>query len=316
MIPYRNALDDQPDTVDHVLVIPASNSRQDWHELDVEIRHGVEALLGSTVSVAVTQMGGFSPGVAARVVTNEGRRAFVKAVETNRNVFSCELHRREARLLGQVPSGGAIPSLIGVHDSPKGVAIITDDIEGRHPALPWDLGELRAVLRALPGVGRLSVDVPTASVALDEFFRGWAALRDDPPPDLNPWCRDRLDVLCEVSDRARAKVEGDALVHLDLRADNVLLQRDGRVRLVDWAHACRGAEWLDAALLLLEVQSFGGIDVDAVLAEYDVARDDVTEVIVAVTGGFLNSARKAVPEDMPTLRAYQRQSADFSLRWA
>jgi hypothetical protein len=60
-------------------------------------------------------------------------------------------------------------------------------------------------------------------------------LAADPPAGLDPWAVDHLEQLTELAGAARSAVAGDSLVHLDVRADNVLLpgrhRRAGRLAL-------------------------------------------------------------------------------------
>ena len=63
----------------------AAGVRLPFEEVPAAVRAWVERALGSVVVSAATQQGGFSPGVAARLVTASGRRAFVKAVGTSLN---------------------------------------------------------------------------------------------------------------------------------------------------------------------------------------------------------------------------------------
>ncbi|MYW06486.1 aminoglycoside phosphotransferase family protein, partial [Streptomyces sp. SID3343] len=58
----------------------ASGVRVAWESAPAALRTAVEVRLGAPVVRAVTQVGGFSPGVATRVELADGRRAFVKAV--------------------------------------------------------------------------------------------------------------------------------------------------------------------------------------------------------------------------------------------
>ena len=58
---------------------PAAGMRLAWPLVPAGLRQAVEQRLGGRVVEAVTQPGGFSPGVAARLKTATGKRAFVKA---------------------------------------------------------------------------------------------------------------------------------------------------------------------------------------------------------------------------------------------
>lgn len=118
---------------------PAANARIPWSALPARIRAEVERRLGSPVVDARTQEGGFSPGVAARVVLADGGRAFVKAVSPERNAVTPSVHRREARIVAAIPPGAPVPRLLWtLDDDPDGwVVRAFEDVEGRHPSLPW-----------------------------------------------------------------------------------------------------------------------------------------------------------------------------------
>jgi aminoglycoside phosphotransferase (APT) family kinase protein len=60
----------------------------------------------------------------------------------------------------------------------------------------------------------------------------------------------------------RLAAAGPALLHGDLRADNLLLT-PSRVVAVDWPRACAGAAWVDLLLLLPSVAMQGGPNPEA-----------------------------------------------------
>src|SRR3954466_4793576 len=70
----------------------AEGVRLPYYDLPVQIRAWVEAALGSRVVSAVTQEGGFSPGVAARLVGADGTRAVVKAGPSPRETALAGTH--------------------------------------------------------------------------------------------------------------------------------------------------------------------------------------------------------------------------------
>lgn len=58
---------------------PATGDRRiPWAEVPAEVRASIEGLLGGKVVGAVSQPGGFSEGLAARLRLADGGRAFVK----------------------------------------------------------------------------------------------------------------------------------------------------------------------------------------------------------------------------------------------
>src|SRR6185437_5917666 len=97
------------------------------------VRAAVEGIVGGPVVAAQTQRGGFSPGTADRVRTADGRRAFVKAVSPAQNEFSAVLHRREAVVTAALPGYAPTPRLLGCYDDGDWVALVLEDIDGRHP---------------------------------------------------------------------------------------------------------------------------------------------------------------------------------------
>ncbi|CCH20466.1 Aminoglycoside phosphotransferase (modular protein) [Micromonospora lupini str. Lupac 08] len=238
-------------------------TRIGWGDLPAAVRSAVEGIIGDRVIEAVSQPGGFSPGTADRVRTATGRRAFVKAVSPAQNPDSPVMHRAEARTSGALPTTAPTPRLLGCHDDGEWVALVFSDVNGRHPTTPWRADELTGVLNALEAMAVALTPspvahVPAAADLLAGDFAGWHRIAADPPPRLDPWVRAHLDHLRHAADEGVAALTGDTLCHLDVRADNLLLDAAGTVTVVDWPWACRGPAWLDTALLLVNVRLFGG----------------------------------------------------------
>jgi len=318
-------------------MVTASGVRIGWADLPWPVRAAVEDIIGGTVVEARSQSGGFSPGTADRVRTADGRRAFVKAVSADLNEHSPGLHRREARIAAALPAAVPAPRLLGLHDDGAWVALVLEDVEGRSPATPWRADELAPVLAALGDLARVPADLPdlpTATETLGYDLAGWwriaadppatpaepATASDPPPADLHPWTARRLDRLCALADRGVAALTGDSLVHSDVRADNLLLGRDGTVSIVDWPWACRGPAWLDRLLLLVNVRLYGGDhDTGALLAacaeETGADPRDLVAVLAALAGFFADMARRPPPPGLPTVRAFQRAQADAIASW-
>ena len=302
----------------------ASGVRIGWSEMPVDVRAGIEGIVGGRVVEAVSQPGGFSPGTADRVRTADGRRVFVKAVSSALNDHSPVMHRREGQIAAALPESVPAPRFLGRYDDGHWIALVFEDVEGRHPATPWLADELRSVLVALETLAAEPIPValtelPTAAERTTAFD-GWNRIQANPPADLDPWIAQHLAELCIMAERGRAAASsGNTLVHLDLRADNLLLTADGTVRLVDWPWACRGAPWLDAVLLLINVRLFGGHDVQLLLTECAAAHDadpaDLLAVIAALGGYFVDVARLPAPEGLPTIRNFQRAQAAAVLGW-
>ncbi|MFC3500640.1 phosphotransferase [Micromonospora krabiensis] len=301
-----------------------TRSRVHWAELPVQVRAGVQEILGDRVVGAVSQPGGYSPGSADRVRTASGRRAFVKAVSPAQNPDSPRLHRAEARVAAALPEAAPTPRLLGCHDDGDWVALVFTDVDGRHPATPWLADELFAVLSTLEAMAALLTPcpvphAPTAAERLAYDFAGWHRIAADPPARLDPWVRDHLDALRAAADQGLGALAGDTLCHVDIRADNLLVDATGGVHVVDWPWACRGPAWLDTALLLVNVRLHGGHDTEALLRELPLTADvdpaALTGVYAGLAGYFADAARRPAPANIPTVRAFQQAQADALLPW-
>jgi hypothetical protein len=299
-------------------MVPATGVRIGWADLPAHVREAVETVLGSPVVAAQSQAGGFSPCTADRVETAAGSRAFVKAVGAGLNAKSVEMARAEAHITANLPAGAPAPRMLGSFDDGEWVALVLEDIDGRHPRTPWEQDELDATasaLRALAGALTPS-PVPGLATAADTTggdFAGWANIAANPPDDLDEWVAIHLDDLQVAAARGRAALTtGNTLVHCDIRADNILLRPDGAVVFVDWPWGCIGPAWLDTVLLALNVIVHGGagdrllIGVDAGLA---------TDVIAGYTGFFLDIGRLPAPPGLPTVRPFQLAQGNALLPW-
>lgn len=301
-------------------------TRLTWSDLPPRVRDGLEQVIGGRVIRATSQVGGFSPGTADRVRTEDGRRAFVKAVSPAQNARSAALARREADVAEALPVDVPAPRLLGRFDDGEWVALVLEDIEGRQPRRPWPAGELDRVIAALTTLAQRATPAPAlpapvaSADAVAERLSGWHRIAADRPEDLDPWAARTLDGLRARSDRGiEAVTSGRTLLHTDLRADNLLLRADGAVSVVDWPWADVGAGWFDLLVLLVDVYQFGGHDGEDLLRcceqVGDVQRDDLVAALAALAGFFTDNARRPAPQGVPTVRAFQRAQARAALGW-
>ena len=237
----------------------AAGLRLDWQEVPGRVRAAVEARLDSPVVSAASQSAGFSPGVAARLRTADGRRVFAKAAGPEPNPLTPTAHRQEARVAAALPEEAPVPRLLWPHDEGEGgwIVLVFEDVEGRNPAVPWRAEELDETLETLVALSELltpSPLPPDAVGAAGEWSvisgASWRRLRKDRPARLDAWSTRHLDRLADLEAEAPSAVAGDALLHLDVRADNLLLTPE-RVLVVDWPHARVGAPWVDMVFFAL-----------------------------------------------------------------
>jgi aminoglycoside phosphotransferase (APT) family kinase protein len=299
----------------------ASGTRAAWGDIPAAVREEIEAALGAPVVDAVSQPGGFSPGVASRVVLADGKRAFVKAASPHPNPDTPHIHRREARVAGALPADVPAPRLRHTIDDGDWVALVFDDVEGATPELPWRARDLARVLDALDDMARALTPSPIAvnpaSEWLTRIFGGWEAFTHDDTRLPDP-CRARLEALADLESRWGDAVAGETLLHLDVRADNLLLTAD-RVFVVDWPWAAVGAAWVDLAAMLPSVAMQGGGDPEEIFRAHPVARDaDAARVdayLAALAGFLMWHSCQPPPPGLPTLRPFQAAQAEHALAW-
>jgi aminoglycoside phosphotransferase (APT) family kinase protein len=205
------------------------------------------------------------------------------------------------------------------------VALAFEDVEGQHPAQPWRSDELDRVLGALVALSDILTPSPLSpdmvGSASDEFAErlcGWRWLRDERPTRLDDWSARHLDALAALEADAPGAVAGNTLLHLDVRADNLLLTPD-RVLLVDWPLARVGAAWVDLVFFASSVHMQGGPPPEALLDRHPACRaadpDAITAAVAAVAGFFTHRALQLPPPGLPTVRAFQAAQGVVARRW-
>ena len=248
---------------------PDRGVRLDWTDMPSRVRSKVERWLGGRVVASVTQPTGFSPGVAARLTTDDGRPVFVKAVGLEPNADAPEIHRREISIVAAQPGAAPVPRLLWSYDEGEGgwVVLAFEDVDGRHPMQPWRTDELDRVVAAMEDLSMLLTPSPlpdpmvgTAGDLFATNIQGWRRLRDETPSRLDhvdEWSRRHIEALVAIEDTVGRAVEGDTLLNNDIRADNILLSTE-RTWFVDWPHASVGPPWLDVVTFAPSVTMQGG----------------------------------------------------------
>jgi aminoglycoside phosphotransferase (APT) family kinase protein len=301
---------------------PAEGVRVEWKDIPADVRNDLEGRLGSPVVAAVSQKGGFSPGVAARLLMRDGRRAFIKAVSVDANPDTHDIHRQEARIVSAMPATAPVPRFRWLYDSRGWVALCFDDLDGRHPHEPWTDADLDLVVRALREMATAFTPSPirvevTASEGFARGINGWQVALDRGEARLDPWSLRNLRGLAELEARAPQCVDGQTLLHFDTRADNLLIVGE-RVYVVDWPWARLGPAWVDWVAMAPSVTMQGGPKPEDFLSRFElsgVPRESIDAVVSSIAGYFCVHALDPPPPGIPTLRAFQAAQGKVALSW-
>lgn len=301
------------------------NDRLSWQSAPAAVRAWVAERAGEPIAGWQDRSGGMSTGLAV-VVHGSRRSVFVKGLDATVNPHGGEMYRREAAFAAQLPDHPAVPAPVDhgevLADDHQWLLIMYPAVSGGTPEHPWRSDQLTRVLDAwLPVQLALhGVDWP-ARGANAEMFDGWRTIAADP---TDPW-HPEAERYLEREQRFVAALRTPPLIgaHLDLRADNILLD-DDRVWFVDWAHPDVAPSWCDPWLLTCDVIGSGGdrpdggdIDVPGVWARHPVFAGSDPAVLVdgvIAFAGFLHAASRQPPiPGVPRGRAWQALFAERML---
>jgi RIO1 family len=194
--------------------------RYPWHELPPAVRAEVEDRTGPVIRVTPVETGVVSD-VAVILETPTGR-VFCKGVAADNSMGW--MHRNEARMNAHLPP--PMPRLLWQIEGDGWLLLAFEYVSGRHPDLT-------------PG----SPDLPGVAAALSDMA---IALTPCPAAEVQPAAARWAGYI------PAEMIDGDTLVHTDVTPYNFLVH-EGGVTLVDWSMPCRGAAWIDTALMVVRL---------------------------------------------------------------
>ena len=271
-----------------------------------DIVERAERVLGSPAkSWARVASRGYSLNDHWTVVLEDGTRAFIKVGSVDP---SPDWVRDEHRVFTAV-EGPFMPRLLAFEDGERPLLALQDLMPARWPP-PWRPGDVDAVRGALAEVAAAPVRGELPRLA-DVDWQGWHAIEDDPQRFLSlglapaDWLERSLPALLDAQDRT--PLDGNSLVHRDVRSDNLCLREDGRAVLVDWNHAAIGNPAFDLAFWL-----------PSLALEHGPAPETfgVDEFAAYVAGFFAERAGLPPPDGAPRVRAFQLAQLEVALPWA
>jgi hypothetical protein len=223
------------------------------------IEERIAALAGRAVTSVEDIAGrGYTPARRVRVTFTDGSSAFAKVAV---NESTAEWLAAEHVVYSQVECA-FLPRFLG-YDAAAPAVLLLEDLSEAHWPPPWPDGSVSAVAAALDAIGATwpPQGVPSVEIYREEIVGGWRLVEQDPGPFLSfdlcsaAWLAEALPVLREFAETA--PIEGESLLHFDVRSDNIALV-DERAVLVDWNWACIGNPVLDRAAWAPSLHVEGG----------------------------------------------------------
>lgn len=275
------------------------------------VARALKKLRAGPVAWGPVTTAGYTPARRWVVTLANGATAFVK-VATDELTASW---LRDEHLAYSVLRGAPfMPAYVGWYDDGRHPVLALEDLSAATWPPPWSPPDISAVGAALDEVHATPPfeGLPRADDDHLGLREGWREIREDPEPLLalglcsRGWLRRALDDL-DAAARS-APLAGNALLHLDVRSDNVCL-RDGNALFVDWNWATVGNPDLDLAAWLPSLQAEGGPPPEALLA-------DAGALAAAVAGYACSRAGLSSIATAPGVRPLQLRYARAALPWA
>lgn len=272
------------------------------------VRRRVDALVGRTGTWSPVT-GGYS--AAGIWVVERGTRpsVFVKAATTEPTArFLREEYAVYAGLEAE-----CMPELVAWDGDEPSPILVLEDLSTAFWPPPWNAERIDAVLAAAHELAGTPAPewLPSWAGAEDEF-RKWRVIADDPAGFIDAgivsaaWLEHALAALVDLE--TGLDVAGDAVVHSDIRSDNVCLTP--AAKLVDWNWTRRGDPEMDVLAWLPSLHLEGGPPPWHIRAEAD------PSVVAALAGYFGHYASLPPVADVdPGVRLLQRQQAEVCLDW-
>jgi hypothetical protein len=276
-----------------------------------ELEDRLAALLGAGVRrLAPIETRGYAAAFHALADLDDGRTVFVKAGAED--VTSTFL-RDEIRVYRTVQAP-FMPAFLGADEGDPPLLVL-EDLSGCFSAPPWTNAMIAAVLTVLEEIR--STPAPAVLGSAERYRESWSPRWDtvaaDPEPFLalglcSPeWLRDALPRLSAAA--KAAPLGGEALVHIDVRSDNLAFV-DGLAKVVDWNWAAAGHPQLDLACWLPSLHAEGGPPPEVLMPEGG------AELAALLAGVWAAVAGLPPPPTAPGVRAVQIAQLRVALPWA
>src|SRR5579859_3367613 len=256
-----------------------------WRLVPAAIRQHVEEILGSSVARGTRVWGGYGPTPTYRLVLADGKRAFFKGTNQDCTEFARAAIEREERVYRELSQWISpwSPRFYDTFHYEDWHILLLDDV-GPKSVPPWTPQKGREVTTSiaafhqstlgqqlpawLPQPTEFLSDVSWDLVAEgSEQFSAVARLANAASNDALLWLRVAAPLLSRVTSSLVTSAGPCALLHGDIRSDNLRLVQGGAC-LFDWPEARVGPHEFDLTEFAQSVTVESGIEPEQVIAWY------------------------------------------------
>ena len=254
--------------------------------------------------------GGYSLALRLKATFSDGQTAFIKVATTD---DTASFLRTEHHVYASLGSQPFMPEFLGWHDDGTRPILMLEDLGKAVWPPPWITARVDAVLNALDLVRR--APKPKGLPKLEEMrsmLNAWQEVADNPTAFLSTGFCSQAWLDYALPDLLKAEqeivLEGNDLLHVDVRSDNLCFPEDSRAVIVDWNWASVGNGELDIAAWLPSLQAEGGPKPEAILP-------NAQAFAAALSGFFAVHAGLPAPDFAPRVRTVQKQQLGTGLPW-
>jgi hypothetical protein len=275
------------------------------------VARALKKLRAGPVAWGPVTTSGHTPAERWVVTLDGGQTAFVKVATDEQTASWLRDEHLAYAVLGGAPF---LAGYLGWYDDGELPVLALEDLSAATWPPPWSPEAIDAVRRTLDLVHATTPfeGLPRAGDDHLGLCEGWREIATDPTGFLalglcSPaWLERHLGVLDGAA--RSAPLDGGALLHLDVRSDNVCLH-DGRAVLVDWNWATVGNPDLDLFAWLPSLHAEGGPPPEEIATGGG--------QLAAALAGFLcaHAGRPPIPA-APRVRPDQVMQARIALPWA
>ena len=256
--------------------------------MEAELLKEIELLTGKSIASTRPVKGGYTEACRVILPYTDTTSAFLKAAV---NELTAGWLKDEKRMYEEV-SGNFMPKVLYSGEYNGLPFLLLEDLSHATWPPPWNKKQIAEVISTLDIVH--AQPAPEHLGTLEEFRKGlggWEIIQQDISGFLalgictKEWLLENLPIIVDAE--RKAVLEGDSIVHLDLRSDNLCFVGD-RTVLIDWNHSRRGNGKLDL------ISWLPSLAMETDIAPWDLVMDE-PEILTMLMGYFARTAYISTP---------------------